>query len=128
MITNIDLNRYGQGYWYLASPYSKYPAGLVAAFEEVSRNAGVLAKAGIAVFSPIAHTHPVAIYSGLDPLDHSLWLPFDKPMMDGAKGMIALKMDSWETSFGMKVEADNFQALGKPVIYMEPGSIPAELL
>jgi len=32
------------GYWYLASPYSKYPQGLVEAFEEVCRAAAWLIK------------------------------------------------------------------------------------
>lgn len=107
------------GYYYLGSPYSKYPEGLEAAFQEVSKAAGLLIKAGHKVYSPIAHTHPVAIHSGLDPLDHSIWLPADEPFMHGAGGLVVLKMTSWRVSYGLSVEIETFNKLRKPVEYME---------
>ena len=45
-------------FWYLASPYSKYPEGTQAAFEMACWQAGLLIRAGVPVFSPIAHSHP----------------------------------------------------------------------
>lgn len=116
-------------FWYLASPYSKYPAGLEAAFQEVCRQAALLVHHGIPVYSPIAHTHPIAIHGGTDPLDHGIWLPADLPMMRAAyRGLIVCKMPTWEISYGIGEEIKEFGALKRRVVYMEPGVVPAELL
>lgn len=104
-----------KGLWYLASPYSKYPPGIEFATADVARIAGALIGRGIAVYSPIAHTHPIAIASGLDPYDHDIWLPLDQHMMDAAVGVIIAKMDGWRESKGVTFEIAYFQATGKPV-------------
>jgi len=103
------------GYWYLASPYSKYPAGMCAAFDEVCRAAGWLTLRGVFVYSPIAHTHPIAVESEIDLADHSIWLPADKPLMDGACGIIVCEMDTWQSSYGVQEEIKVFHAANKPV-------------
>lgn len=54
-------------YWYLASPYSKYPAGIEAAFQDICKQTALLIRHKIPVYSPIAHTHPVAIHGEIDP-------------------------------------------------------------
>lgn len=54
----------GAGLVYLATPYSKYPRGIEAAFVDASRLAACLVRLGISVYSPIAHTHPIAIRIG----------------------------------------------------------------
>jgi len=112
-------------FWYLASPYSKYHAGIEAACGVVSQNAALLIKAGIPVYCPIAHTHPIAIHGDMDPLDHSIWLPLDKPFMDAAKGLIVCMMDGWDKSYGVSVEIEEFKKAGKPIVYMEPGIVPS---
>lgn len=56
----------GGPYWYVASPYSKYPGGTVAAFTEICEVTGKFMTEGVPVFSPIAHSHPVSIYGGVD--------------------------------------------------------------
>lgn len=117
-----------KGFWYLASPYSKYPQGIDVAFMMVAKQAGLLARAGVPVYSPICHTHPIALFGSLNPLDHSLWMPFDKPMMDAAVGLIMLRAVSWEESYGMKIEHDTFVAAGKPVIWMDPDVVPSQFL
>jgi Domain of unknown function (DUF1937) len=114
-------------YWFLATPYSKYPYGIEAAFRLAAFNRGVLLKAGIACFSPIVHSHPVAVECGLDPFDHSIWLPSEEPILRMAKGLIMLRAESWEISHGMGIERDLFIAAGKPVIYMDPGKVPEGL-
>lgn len=115
------------GYWYLGSPYSKYPRGIGLAHQNVCIAAGRLIAAGIAVYSPIAHTHPIALHAGMNPLDHEIWMPADQPLMDAAKGLIVLKMEGWDKSYGLAYEIEIFTAMGLPVIYMEPGVIPEEL-
>lgn len=111
-------------FFYLATPYSKYHAGIEQAFRDACREAWLLIKAGVPVFSPIAHTHPIAMSCGVDPLDHSIWLPADQAMMDAASGIIVCKMDGWEHSFGIAEELKVFKAANKPVIYMVPGVLP----
>jgi hypothetical protein len=111
-------------YWYLGSPYSKYPDGVEAAFQAVCREAGRLIRAGVPVYSPIAHTHPIAVYSQMDVYDHSIWLPADRPMMEAACGLIILRMASWEVSVGLQHEIVFFKNAGKPVSFMDPGSVP----
>jgi hypothetical protein len=111
-------------YWYLASPYSKYPEGINAAFEEICRQTALLIRNKIPVYSPIAHTHPVAIHGAIDPYAHDIWLPADEPLMNGAMGLIVCTMDTWRDSYGIGVEIKAFEAAGKPVVYMTPGVVP----
>lgn len=114
-------------FWYLATPYTKYPYGVEAAFQLAARNAGILARKGVPIFSPIAHTHPLAMAASLDPLNGDFWLKLDEPMMHAAYGLVMLMAESWELSNGMKVELEIFQKAKKPVIWMKPGVVPFEL-
>ena len=116
-----------KGDWYLGTPYSKYPGGIEEAFICACRQAAFLVRAGIPVYSPIAHTHPIAVYGGIDPLDHRIWLPADRPKMDQSRGLIICKMPTWGQSDGIQHEKATFRAAGKPVIYMTPGEVPAKL-
>lgn len=111
-------------YWYLATPYSKYPAGIEAAFIVACQQAALLIRNNIPVYSPIAHTHPVAVNGDIDPLDHSVWIPADLPLMHQAKGLIVCKMESWESSKGIGVEIAEFRKAGKPVIFMDQNVVP----
>lgn len=94
------------------------------AFQEASRQSAILVSTGIPVLSPIAHTHPIALYGGIDPLDYRIWLPADKPFMDAASGLIVCMLEGWETSVGVMHEIDAFEKARKPIIYMTPGTIP----
>lgn len=112
-----------QGYWYIATPYSKFPGGLDAAFEEACRFMANLIRHKVPCYSPIAHTHPIAKHGGLDPYDHGIWLPADKPMMDAAHGLIVCTMPTWEISYGISEEIKTFLAADKLVHYLDPGSV-----
>jgi hypothetical protein len=111
-------------FWYLATPYSKYPQGTHLAFEDACREAALLIRAGIRVYSPIAHTHPVAMFGDIDPLDHTIWLAADEPFMRAAGGLIVCKLEGWDSSYGIAVEIQHFLDAGKPIVYMTPGSVP----
>ena len=115
-------------YFYFGTPYTKYPDGIEAAFQLACKQTALLIRAGIKAYSPIAHTHPVAIYGGIDPLDHSIWIPADMPFMKNAIGLIVLMASGWEESKGLKIEIDEFEKAGKPVLYMEPDVLPKRLL
>lgn len=105
-------------YWYLASPYSKYRYGMDAAWRRVCGVTGRLVKAGVPVYSPIAHTHPVALYSYMDPTDHKIWLPADEPMMRAASGLLVLMMEGWRDSLGVQFEIDHFATDNMPIYYL----------
>jgi hypothetical protein len=108
---------------YLASPYSKYPDGIDKAFEDISAIAGRLLIGGYKVYSPIAHTHPIAVHANLDPYDHSIWLPFDQAIMKACDAMIVAKMDSWDRSYGIGEEIKFFNAANKPIYYLDPETL-----
>ena len=103
-------------FWYLATPYSKYPAGIDAAFDAACKAAGTFISAGIPVLSPIAHNHPIAVKADLDPHTHAIWLPADAPIMAAAHGCVVVRMPGWEESYGIQQETKAFRAAGKRVI------------
>lgn len=100
-------------YYYVATPYSAYPAGIDAAFHDACTATAEFIKRGIPVYSPIAHTHPVALAGGMDPLDHTIWLPADQPFMDAARGLIVVQMDGWDKSKGIAFEIEAFEKVSK---------------
>ena len=113
--------------YYLATPYTLYPTGRDAAYRMACRESAVLIKAGLVIYSPIAHSHPISIYGGVDPLDWQLWMRQCRAMLPRVSGLIALKASSWETSLGMQEEIRIMRELGKPVIMMRLGEVPKEL-
>lgn len=115
------------GLFYLATPYSKYPGGIDEAFKMACRAAGALLRSGVPVYSPIAHTHPIAIYSEIDPFDHDIWLPFDEAIMSHACGILVYRADGWETSKGISHEIAFFVRAGKPIIEIDEGPLGDEL-
>ena len=108
---------------YLATPYSKYPQGRQLAFRHASALAARLLEAGVKVYSPIAHTHPLAEYSGLDPLDHEIWLPFDEAMMSAADALCVAHMEGWSESFGVQHEIKVFAEAKKPIFDLDPKTL-----
>jgi nucleoside 2-deoxyribosyltransferase len=93
------------------------------AFRDASKLTAQLLRAGLKVYSPIAHTHPVAIYGELDPLDHGIWLPFDAAIMDKADALLVAHMDTWDKSFGIAHEINVFKAADKPIYHLDPDSL-----
>lgn len=116
------------GFHYLGSPYSQFPGGLDAANTAVCIEAALLIRAGVSVYSPIAHMHAIALAGDIDPRDHELWMAVDRPLMGAAVGLIVLKIGGWLQSRGLVHEIDVFRAAGKPIVFMEPGTVPLELL
>lgn len=111
-------------YWYVGTPYSKYPAGLEAAFVMACRETARLAMQGVPVYSPIAHSHPISKHLEVSPTDHDFWVTFDKPMVDNAGGLIVVMAEGWNSSRGLLHEISEFQLVGKPVVYWDPAAEP----
>ncbi len=108
---------------YLATPYSKYTLGIDKAFRDAAHLASRLLRIGVKVYSPISHTHPIAIQGGLDPLDHKIWLPFEERMMVVADALIVAHLQGWDESFGIAHEIKFFTDAGKPVIHIDPATL-----
>lgn len=105
---------------YLSTPYSKYEAGINAAFKEASRIAGRLAIAGVKVYCPIAASHAMSIYAGIDPKDHEFWMRFDEPFMNLSGAIVVARMKGWQVSDGVAEEIDRFEKADKPVFFLNP--------
>lgn len=109
---------------YLATPYSKYEGGnLELAFRDAAALAAQLMLAGVKVYSPIAHTHPLAIYGNIDPLDHNIWLPFDEAMMKAAHVLIVAHMNGWQESRGIAHEIEYFERANKAIFDLDPRTL-----
>lgn len=102
---------------YLASPYSHQKRRVrEERHQDAALAAGTLMNFGLHVYSPIAHSHAIAEYSGL-PLGYDFWQQFDERMMRLCDRMIVLMIDGWQESEGIKLEVAFFESLGKPVEY-----------
>lgn len=109
------------GYVYLATPYTKYPHGISIAYQDALHAAGALIGAGIPVYSPIVHMHPIATKcpSAPKPTDSAKWIAVDYPMMESASACIVVAMEEWNLSTGVAAEIGFFTGAEKPVIMME---------
>ncbi len=119
-IRDVDWSIESPTYWYVATPYSKFPDGLFEAHVAACRVTAKLIKAGIPCFSPIAHSHPIAIHGMIDPMSHAIWLPADRPLMDAAHGLIVVELEGWDESEGIAHEIEVFRRAGKPVVHLDP--------
>lgn len=121
----------GDGYVYLASPYSKLvkTVGLDEAARIVSLAAGALIEERVVVFSPIAHGHAVSVAYGLDKLDQDMWMAQCYPMLRSAKVCVVLMFPGWRESAGVSAEMDFARRHGIPVVHILPEEvIPAHKL
>lgn len=107
------------GFFYLASPYSLYYSGLDAAFCEACQIAAWFMQQGVVVFTPIVHSHSIAMYGSLNPRDHDIWNRANLPLMSASKGCIVAMMPGWRESVGIRWEVDEFESQDKPVFYAE---------
>ena len=114
----VHAHAEGGGCWYVATPYSQYPEGIGEAFLCACEASAILIRGGFRVFAPIVHSHPIAVAGDFDPLDHSIWMRQDEPMVANALGMIVVMMTGWAESKGIAQEIKDFEAAGKPVFYM----------
>lgn len=103
---------------YLASPYS-HPdhAVCVARFEAACRAAAWFFQRGTLVFSPIAHSHPIAEIGELCG-DWRTWRRFDMQMVLACKRLLVLQLDGWEKSAGVTAEMDLATVFDIPIDFI----------
>ncbi len=108
---------------YLASPYShSNPAIRRRRFKAACRAAAVLLKQGIDVYSPIAHSTPIAA-CGLDDMDHAFWMRVDRPYLQWCSMVMVLMIDGWRESRGVAMEIELSRKAGKPVCFVSPADL-----
>ena len=109
---------------YLGTPYTRYPCGLQRAFIDACKLAGrLLRTSAIKVYSPIAHTHPIAIHGDIPAHDHAIWLPFDALMMARCDILLVAHMDGWAESKGIAHEIEVFTQARKPIFALDPTTL-----
>lgn len=71
---------------------------------------------GIAVFSPIAHTHFLADYMDeAKRMNFDLWMKMDLPILKDADELHVLCIDGWRQSRGVTREIEFATQIGIPV-------------
>lgn len=104
--------------YYLASPYSHPDADVrELRFQQVCEAAAWLLRAGVYVFSPIAHSHPIARF-GL-PKGWDWWREYDFRYLSICAGTIVLMMPGWRESVGVTDEIAETRAQGKPLVHLD---------
>jgi hypothetical protein len=107
-------------FYYLATPYAKYVDGREKAFEEALSYANILLQAGVPVFSPIVHSHPIATKTnGLDAEDYDTWLTLDKSILRGSSGVLIAPMIGWRLSKGIAMEIEEANLRRLPVFLLD---------
>ena len=97
---------------YLASPYTHPdPAVMQRRFEEICIVAARHMRQGVHIFSPIAHTHPIALAGDL-PRDFVFWEQYARKMLAVCVEMWICDMDGWRESKGVALEIKIAEKLG----------------
>jgi len=103
---------------YLASPYSHPNLAIKEArFLATCCAAADLMRRGELVFSPIAHSHPIATCGGI-PGSWEYWRKFDEVLINACSELRVLMLPGWSDSVGVAAEVAIAERLGKPVKYM----------
>jgi hypothetical protein len=105
---------------YLASPYS-HPDPLVRLdrFDTVCCVAAKLMRDGMHLYSPIAHTHPIALKGDL-PLGWEYWEQYDRKILEACTDLWVVTIDGWKESKGIAAEITIAGEMGLPIKYIEP--------
>lgn len=107
------------GMVYLATPYTKYQNGINHAFKDAATLAGKMVIAGYKVYSPITHTHPIAMFGGIDPYSE-MWVVFDEAMMGVSDTLVVGMLPGWEDSWGVRQEIEYFKKHEKKIVGINP--------
>jgi len=104
---------------YLATPYTdKDPAVKEERFKKVNQVAAKLILKGEVVFSPISHTHPIALEADL-PGNWEYWDEFDRAYLECCKKLYVLMLDGWKESKGVQAEIKIAEELDIEIEYIE---------
>lgn len=101
---------------YIAIPYSSVDKE--ASFRIANKVASEQYKLGNIVYSPISHSHPIAIQEGL-PGGFEFWEKIDFEFIRWADYVLVVKMEGWKESTGVRKEIEYCKSIGKLVYYLD---------
>lgn len=106
---------------YLATPYSHNdPTVRLQRFETINKIAADILRLGFHVYSPISHTHPIAMVAGDLPNTWEFWEQYDIEFLKWADQLWVYMADGWKESKGVQAEIRLAMMMGKPVFFMDP--------
>ena len=106
-------------YEYLASPYSHInPMVMAERYREVMCKTAELISAGRVVFSPIVHSHVMALQYNL-PTDISYWNRYCITMLRCASKFLIYRLPGWDVSAGIALEHDIANRLYLPIEWID---------
>jgi len=115
---------------YLACPYWHENENVrLSRFERVTDVTGKIMQRGYVVFSPITHSHPVALdmdtgeHRPGGKLGHDFWLRQDAWYLSKVDEMWILMLDGWKESYGVAWEADFCCNAYTPVRHLDNSSL-----
>lgn len=108
-----------RGIIFLASPYS-HPNPIVQRqrFQDVCRVAGALIRKGHIIYSPIAHSHPIATFARLE-TDAASWKRANDAFLAVSSELWVLELDGWEDSEGVANEIADADRQRKMIRYLK---------
>ena len=113
---------------YLTTPYNHPdPDVREGRFRAACDVAGHFLARGVYVFSPIAHTHSIALARDL-PHDWEFWREYDRQMLDACSELWVVQMDGWRESVGVAAEIEIARESGLPVKYVQYESESGDLV
>jgi len=113
---------------YLASPYSCHdPAVRELRYRQAVQATAYLIRRGLVPFSPIVHSHPIAILGGDLAGDWSFWRRQDEMFMDACGGIVVLMLPGWRESVGVKAEIQYMADQGIAAEYLDPADAGIEI-
>jgi hypothetical protein len=89
-------------------------------FRNVTKFAADLTALGVHVYSPITHSHMMAMAAEL-PGDWDYWEAFDRKMLMACTSMIVYQQEGWEKSIGVEKEMVFAAAHGMPIRFIPMG-------
>lgn len=102
---------------YLACPYTHPdPAVRKTRFRAANQAAAILMAAGVHVFSPITHTHPILLAGDL-PHGWDYWEEYDRAVMSACRALVVLQAEGWDLSEGVRAETAIAEQLGLPCYF-----------
>lgn len=109
---------------YLATPYNHPdPEVREGRFRAACTIAGYFLSHGVYVFSPIAHSHSIALARDL-PHDWEFWRQYDRQMLSMCSELWVVEMDGWGESVGVAAEIEIARELGLPVKFVRYQNCP----
>ena len=105
---------------YLASPYTHVDTAVrESRFDDVCLATSTLLRAGLHVYSPIVHSHPL-VRSGL-PIEWEFWQTHDCEHLRRCDELVVLTLDGWKASRGVQAEIE--LAIELDIRYLSPSMI-----